>query len=191
MGGLDLRLFQLINGWAGRVAWLDELMRLLINDYLIPTAISLILLALWFDGPLPGRRQNQQAVVRAALAVGLANSVVRLYDVWFFRARPFTDHDVTLLFYRPTVSAFPSVPATTAFAFAAAVWPYNRRAGIVLFVMAGLWGFARVFGGVHWPSDIVAGAVVGIASAWLVIRLRVFDPLVNGIIAVGQRLNLA
>ena len=49
---------------------------------------------------------------------------------------------------------------------------YGARAGWVYFALAGLMGFARVFVSVHWPLDILAGAVLGIATAVLVNYLK-------------------
>ena len=50
------------------------------------------------------------------------------------------------------------------FALATAVFVRHRRTGAALYVLAFLWGFARVYAGVHYPTDVIGGAVVGIAS---------------------------
>jgi undecaprenyl-diphosphatase len=64
--------------------------------------------------------------------------------------------------------SFPSGHAAIFFAIATAVYLYNKKLGIWFFVVAILMGMARIFVGVHWPSDILGGAVIGIISGIIV-----------------------
>jgi len=48
---------------------------------------------------------------------------------------------------------------------------YNKKFGYIFFIAAFLISLARVFGGIHYPLDILAGAIVGIFSGWLVERI--------------------
>jgi undecaprenyl-diphosphatase len=189
----DLHLFRLINGLAGHFPLLDELMRLLVNEYFVPTSLSLILVALWFGGRgESGREANQRAVLHAALSLALANGLVKLCNLIAFRPRPFAAHEVHLLFYRPTDSSLPSNPAAVGFSFATAVWLHNRRAGAVMYVLAALFAFARVYCGVHYPLDVIVGGLIGALSAYLVVRkLRILDPLIARVIQIGRWLILA
>lgn len=171
---MDWVLFTRANSLAGRSPLLDTAIRVLMNDYLLPTALILVLFALWFAGPTAKARQcNQQAVLSAIAAMLLGNLLVKGMNVLFYRHRPFADHDVTLLFYRPSDSSFPSNAATVGFSIATAVWLFNRKAGLALYLLAAALGMARVCGGVHYPSDIVGGLLVGLVSAQVVVkRLR-------------------
>ncbi len=189
---MDRLLFLALNDLADNWPLLDATVRFLVNDYVIPTALSLILVALWFSGrEISGRRRRQLAVVHAAFAVLLANLLVKLCNLVLFRPRPFADLDVNLLFYRPTDSTFPSNPAAVAFAFAAAVYLHERQWGIALGVLAGLFGLARVMAGVHYPLDVVGGAVVGIVAAHVALRVPGLRLTTRALIRVGRRLLLA
>ena len=190
---LDVMLFRQINGWAGRIPVLDGFMRLLMNDYFVPTVMSFILLALWFSGADRAvRRTNQQTVVMAVLSLLLANGVVKLCNLVYFRPRPFDSlTDVHLLFYKPWDPSWPSNAGAVGFAFATAVWLSHRRLGALMLVLAALFAFARVFGGVHYPTDVLAGAGIGIGAAWVVRRLSGFSHLAGRLIALAQRLYLA
>jgi undecaprenyl-diphosphatase len=190
---LDFQLFQLVNSLAGRNDVLDGLARLLVNDYFLTTTMSLILVIFWFEGGDRDRReQNQRGVLRAIIALFVANIILKLCNLVYFRPRPFVGHEVNLLFYRPTDSSFPSNPATVGFSLAIAVWLTNRRLGALLLVLATLFGLSRIYCGVHYPLDMVAGALLGALSAYLVVkRGEFFDPVLSLIIRTGRRLYLA
>ncbi|MET9912456.1 phosphatase PAP2 family protein [Streptomyces sp. NPDC006476] len=68
---------------------------------------------------------------------------------------------------RPASSSFPSGHTAAAAAFTAAVAPSWPAAGAVCAVPAALVALERVQSGAHYPSDVAAGAAIGIASAWL------------------------
>jgi undecaprenyl-diphosphatase len=65
----------------------------------------------------------------------------------------------------PTTTSFPSGHAASAFAFATAVGSVDPRAGVPLRGLAAMVGYSRVHTGVHYPGDVVAGALVGSALA--------------------------
>lgn len=191
--GLDTTLFNLINGVATRVPPLDGLMRLLVNDYFVPTALCLLAAALWFSGAnRDARAANQRAVVSMVVAVLLANVLVKLCNLLYFRPRPFSVQEVNLLFYRPSDPSLPSNAAAVGFAFAGLGWQRNRRLGLLMGVLGGLFGFARVYCGVHYPLDIVAGGLVGVFSARVVGKAQsLLEPLMLALIGFGRRLYLA
>ena len=76
-----------------------------------------------------------------------------------------------LLVGRSTDPSFPSDHATGAFAIAVAIWLYDRTIGTVFLVIGVLVGFARVYVGVHYPGDVLGGAILGAAVA-LVLRWK-------------------
>jgi len=64
--------------------------------------------------------------------------------------------------------SMPSGHASFSFALAMAVYYYYPKTSIVFFLGALAMGAGRVSAGVHWPSDIFGGMIVGIFSAWLI-----------------------
>ncbi|GAA2504915.1 hypothetical protein GCM10010276_56180 [Streptomyces longisporus] len=70
----------------------------------------------------------------------------------------------------PDSSSFPSGHTAAAVAFTAAVAPAWPAAGAACAVPAVMVSFGRVQSGAHYPSDVAAGAAIGLASAWLTRR---------------------
>ena len=190
---IDSEIVVWLNQWAGRYAFLDRVERLIVSDYFIPVAISLCLLAMWFAGrDSQSRDIRQRAVLRALLAVGFANLVVLILNQHLFRDRPFTEHELTVLFYQPTDSSFPANPAAFAFAMVSSIWQGSRKLGAFLYVLAGLWGLSRIYAGVFYPSDVVAGALIGVVISYLVaVALRLIEPLPTLVLRATRTLHLA
>ena len=165
MLGVDLFLFKIINQFAGKFWWLDVL-AVFFARYFEFFLIFFLLLFLIKDF-----KKYWQMVVQGFIAAFLARFViVEFIRLLCPRTRPFVENNVNLLFqYNPQNLSFPSGHAAFYFAIAAVVYFYNKKAGILFFVASFLISFARVFSGIHWPSDILVGAFVGVISGMLII----------------------
>ena len=188
----DVPLFHALNSLALRTPLMDVPAQFLMNDYIVPTALVLTLLALWFAGrDADERAAFQRTVLRAMLALALASITLKLINEVYFRPRPFTfDDSVRLLFYHPSDSSMPSNAATVSLALAVAVWLRQKRWGMVMLVLSTGMTFARIVGGVHYPADVVTGAWLGGISAWVVNRLTWLDSLLDAVIGLAQRMRL-
>ncbi len=177
---MDARIVEWLNAGVGKFAPWDALMEAVMSDYLAPVTGSLVLLALWFYGNGDQERyRNQLATVTGAIGVGFANLGVMLVNNHYFRPRPFVALDVQPLFYMPTDSSFPANTAGVGFAIATAVIFRHRRLGAALYALAFLWSFGRVYAAVHYPTDVLAGAAMGVAASllgWALVRLLGFIP---------------
>jgi membrane-associated phospholipid phosphatase len=63
--------------------------------------------------------------------------------------------------------SFPSGHTTTSFALAAVLAHRFPRQAWIFYSLAGLVGVGRVVGGSHYPSDVLAGAILGLAVGWI------------------------
>ena len=173
MAQVDREIVLWLNSGAGNVAALDRLAEWMVSDYLVTVVLGLSLVAIWFGSTANAARIERQIGVLTALgSLAVANLVVITMNSQYFRDRPFADQDVTLLFYRPTDSSMPSNSAAAFVGLAAVVWGFDRRAGTILLCVAGLHAFLRVYAGVHYPSDIAVGAMIGIVAALAAYGLR-------------------
>ena len=155
------------NGVATR-DWLEDpttaLARLVVPLYALAT------IGLWFLARPYGNPRWKLASASALVAAGvalLANQVIsHLWD----RPRPFTTHAALthVLSARTTDPSFPSDHAAAAFAIAFAVYAFSRRGGALFLAAATLIALSRIALGLHYPSDVVAGMLVGLGAAVLV-----------------------
>lgn len=183
--GWDWALFRMANGLAGRSPVLDTLIRFFMNDYWATTMLVLLPFGLWFSGHSDqDRERNQRGVLSTVTALVMANLVVKVINLLYWRWRPFTFHEVTLLFYHPSDSSFPSNAATVGAGIAISVLLFSRKTGLVLLLIAILFSVSRIVGGVHYPTDILGGWIIGGTFAWLVQRKwrwpdRLWTPLIR------------
>ena len=88
-------------------------------------------------------------------------------------SRPFEINGrAPLTFTFPDSGSFPSGHSAFVFAMAIAVFLHNKRLGIVYLILAMLVGLGRIFANVHFPVDILMGAILGAISAWVIKRIH-------------------
>ena len=163
---MNYDLFKSINNLSGN-STVDAIMKLSAKY-----AIYLVFLALAVICVLRLREHVVRPVLAtiAALVVtfllGLAEAAI------YSERRPFQAHRVHQLIAHAGGQSFPSDHATAAFGIAVAVGVFlSWRWGVLLFAVAVLIGFARVYDGIHYPLDIAGGlvaAIVGVAIAALI-----------------------
>lgn len=109
----------------------------------------------------------RRACVAAVLSAGLGLAIGKVISELVDRARPFVadPHGVHLFAGHSADPGFPSDHATAAFAIAVAILLRKRGWGIFALVAATVLSVGRVALGVHYPSDVLAGAALGSAAA--------------------------
>lgn len=105
----------------------------------------------------------------AALIVEVLTVDITLKPI-FMRARPFETYPHDLLIGIPHGSSFPSGHSASSFAVAGVYLFTKHRIRFVVVGLAALMAFSRLYLFVHYPSDVVVGAAVGLVIAKIVVK---------------------
>ncbi|MFC1787649.1 phosphatase PAP2 family protein [Patescibacteria group bacterium] len=134
--------------------------------YLIFVMIGSTLLWIWRFAQSNSRLLR---TIELSVTVTLAWLVTLALEYLIKRPRPYEVGDseplISMWVHTPS---FPSAHATIAFAVAGMVFWHQKPAGIILLILAALVAYSRVYVGVHYPTDVLAGALVGFVVSWLV-----------------------
>ncbi len=162
---LDLLLFSFLNSFA-HVSPVVDAGIVFLATYLPYLVVLAFLLLLGYS--IRSRKEKFEifwVTIGSALVARLG--VTEVIRAFLHRPRPFLALGLTPLIPESSWS-FPSGHAMFFFALSTAVYLYEKKWGIAFLVASGVIGLARVASGVHYPSDVVAGALLGALTAYLV-----------------------
>lgn len=150
------------------LSWLDPVVSVFTS--LGNAGILWIVLSLAMVCWRPTRKAGILALLAMALGLLVTNVTIKpLVE----RSRPWLDLPITPLVVENDPHSFPSGHTCAAFAAGmiwvrALPWRWGRVLAVVLAVAMGL---SRLYVGVHYPTDVAAGALIGSLCAWIVWRL--------------------
>lgn len=175
---IDSSLVRSLNNWGEHYR---SLVRICSNDLVY---IVILLAALWFLMQIlrsyPVKRGSRdfavnlvkKGIVILALPLGIAIAISETISAIYVRQRPFVaDSSVHLLVPHGADGGMPSHHIVFMAALVTSVCYYDKRTATVFAVLTLLTGVARVVAGIHYPSDIVVGAVVGVGIVFVYHRV--------------------
>ena len=168
---VDRSLFYFVNHSLQNVLF-DATMPFLTDLNKEPVAI-VIVLALWTWLLVKGGREGRIGAILLVVAVVMSDRVNSFILKFLFeRLRPcHVLPDVHLLVSCGSGYAFPSSHAVNNFTGAVVLSAYVPKGRWYFYGFAALVAFTRVYVGVHYPSDVVAGSVIGMGLGYLMVAI--------------------
>jgi len=170
---LDGKILLWMNQFA--FSWMDYFLGwpTYLGDALFILPIVFLLIIIWEKKEY--RWKSCMMIAAATLSSGL---LVRLFKIIISRERPYAffynavdkgEVVVHYLFAMGTSGSFPSGHTATVFAIAFTLNRIYKNRLLYLYPVAFWIALSRVYVAAHFPSDILAGALMGILSAWAVL----------------------
>jgi undecaprenyl-diphosphatase len=183
---VDYRIYHAINQFVLHHAWLGTGLKA-VEAWSVPV-LAVATVALWLLARPGGGRKWKLAATCALGSAGVGLLINRLISTIWDRRRPFDAHPSAHVWgARSHDPSFPSDHASAAFGIAFAVFLFDRVVGSVFLAAAVVIGAGRVFVGEHYPLDVLAGCLVGLAAALLV--TRVARPAIEWFVRLVERLT--
>jgi len=162
---LDIRLFYFLNNELANPI-LDYIMPIITNEaFIIGPVIAVVIYFL-----IKGNRKTRLAILCMVVAVLLADAVAyRIIKPFFGRLRPCDVLPNVHILVKAGRFSFPSNHAANMMALAVVTTYFYKRYAWIIFTIALIEGFSRIYVGVHYPLDVLNGYFLGALSALLVI----------------------
>jgi undecaprenyl-diphosphatase len=192
----DWNVIRVLDGWATRLPVLDQVGGRLLELKPLFFVFALgVLWTIWF------RQGRTSTAVRERVIVTVAGALIALVlgrllaEALPMRTRPFA---VAAAELRPllsenggalrTWSSFPSDHAVIVFALAVGIFTLSRRLGACALFLAAAWVcLPRMFFGLHYPTDLIGGALIGVAMMALAQSEALRPRLASPALAVYRR----
>jgi undecaprenyl-diphosphatase len=129
---------------------------------------SIVLIGIGLVADLRRPPRLPVAAVSATVAYAAASGLSAAFKDLTDRARPPLQDPDIIGIGLPGSSAMPSAHAATAFAAAVAIGMVHPRLRPWVLALAALVSVSRVYLGVHFPTDVLVGALLGVACGWAV-----------------------
>lgn len=188
MNSFDSSIIEFVNGFSRNSNSFDYIIAHIIeNNWVKGTPFVLALIFFWFQKS-PKIKANRGFIIICLLSTFVSIVVARSMAILLpYRARPFINPD--LHFVRPfgmtpegleTWSSFPSDHAVLFFSLATCIFLISRKSGIIAYLYAFfVVCFPRIYFGLHYPTDILIGAVIGVMITGILSTEKISRPVVQ------------
>jgi membrane-associated phospholipid phosphatase len=175
---IDSSLVRSLNSWGEHY---KSLVHICSNDLVY---IVILLAALWFviqilkSNPIKHGSRDfvvnlaKRGIVILAIPLGIAILVSESISAIYVRQRPFVaDSRVHLLVPHGADGGMPSHHIVFMAALVASIYYYDKRSATFFAVLTLITGVARVVAGIHYPTDVLVGALIGVGIVYVYHRV--------------------
>lgn len=184
LSSLDRSLYHVIL-YAPHPPWLNAFFIFVTRpeNFAVGLAVALFFLLLWGGG------RGRALILSAGIGVALSDPLAsRLLKSLFHRTRPcHAETPAHLPLGCSDSYSFPSSHAVNIFCEATIISMIYPRATPYAFLFATLVGYSRLYLGVHYPFDVMGGALIGVATGMLVVRTLSRIPLLAPLFSGSSR----
>ncbi|MGG1152932.1 undecaprenyl-diphosphatase [Bacillus wiedmannii] len=175
---LNIDAFRAINDLGKQYSSLNSTM-VFLAEYMV-YFLGLIIIAYWFTQS----RQNKMVIIQAMIAFITAEIIGKLAGKLHLNYQPFAVlPNVNKLVDHAVDNSFPSDHTILFFSICFSFWLVRKKARWLWLVLAFCVAISRIWVGVHYPFDILTGALIGIISAlfsyWLTPQITFIKQLLN------------
>jgi len=132
---------------------------------------AIIIAAFWFC--MQPRPKQKEIFILASICLPLIFAISWVAGNFYYNPRPFVVEGFKPLILHKANNGFPSHHVLLASAVSAIIFIFNRRIGLLLWILTLLVGFSRVYAGVHHTADVAGSILISIITvtiACLVIK---------------------
>ena len=177
MNHIDLSILEFLNNFS-RTQWLLDIIVNFIstNDFLKGGILVALIWSIWFRPNQLMGRENQTRIITNLFACISAIAIARVFAITLpFRQRPIHNEEIDFILpvgsnvqILSDWSSLPSDHSVLFFTLAFGIYFISKRAGIFALIYTSVFiALPRVYLGLHYPSDILAGVILGLAVALL------------------------
>lgn len=166
---MNADIFLFFYGFAKQSPFIDGVI-VFFADYLAYILVAIIIAVIVFGKNTRAEkiRQGIQLIVAGILSRGIMVEIIRFF---YQHPRPFFEFPQIHPLLVESSYSFPSGHAAFFFALSAVMYRQNKTFGTILFVASSIMGIARIMAGVHYPLDILGGAILGTIIGLLSVKL--------------------
>ncbi|HHP1041833.1 TPA: undecaprenyl-diphosphatase [Bacillus thuringiensis] len=175
---LNIDTFRVINDLGKQYSSLNSTM-VFLAEYMV-YFLGLIIMAYWFTQS----RKNKMMIIQAMFAFVTAELIGKLVGKLHLNYQPFAVlSNVNKLVDHAVDNSFPSDHTILFFSICFSFWLVRKKTGWVWLLLAFCVAISRIWVGVHYPFDVVTGALIGIISAlfsyWVAPKITFIKQLLN------------
>jgi undecaprenyl-diphosphatase len=173
---MNVDLFRTINDFGKEYTYLNNFF-IFMAEYMV-FILAFIALIFWFTR----REENRMMIISATISFILAEMMGKIAGTLHSNNQPFAElSNVNKLIEKAVDNSFPSDHTILFFAFCMTFFIYQKRWRYIWIMLALVVGISRIWVGVHYPADVIVGAIISIFStfiaSFIVSRLNIIRKL--------------
>ena len=157
---VNISLFRLVNDLGKEYTYLNPVFSFIAEYMVLILALGVVII--WFTRD----KNNRIMILCATITFICAFTIGKISGQFHSNYQPFVElSDVNKLIEKEKDNSFPSDHTILFFSYCISFWLFKRGWSILWIMLAFLVGISRIWVGVHYPLDVIAGILISFATA--------------------------